>query len=1394
MTSEAVLTYLHVFISCHADQFTTAIGHEKQMVQEGCMLALSRLSVFDDIEVKKFCAAAILNLTWESSLCIRMVEEGVLLALLELAKAQHEEIRRNTSMALCRFSYERSGQLRLVQEGCVSAIISMLNSPDYETKEACVKALINIASYSGSGVAESVVQTILKISARKEQASVSLSAEAIYNLSLLTVPRGKVVEDGILDNICELSQSASDSDVKIHLATALSNFSGFQSNLEHLSQVRVLECLEDLLKFENEVVRERCAFTVANISSHPTSLKNLVLSDAVVQLVEMGQKASEAVQESIALSLSNMAATADSRQLLARFGVVSLLLHFLEESSSLTKQYAIVSLCSLMVNPAMCSELMQSNTPAVLAHLATSSHDKVKELCANALFNLSCEKSLHGYLLKDDVIKAIARLCKKFVVNKDGVEVEDDTPVNANDKTPAVLLRTQECAIACLFNLSFFDESRKVLIRVDIVKTLFQIFQRPVKNDELTKQCAGIVANLSFDVDSRARMVEDGCVRLIRKLMNSSSKDTLLCCSIACCNLAAEALEKTPILTMLIDLSSSPHAAITLTCATAFSKLASNVAFRPTLTKSPELYPALTLMMRCGIEDIQIYSAVTLCNLAVERSQRSRHIWKEGTVPDFIVNSLLRINSDSTKEICARALYNLLTHDEYRMAHIKEGVLYALVKLARLESVEIRSLCVTVLYNLSCDPAMLDILMEINVAQVITKMCEMEFSNQDIHRRLAACLMNIAMKQGNEAKLVEGGALVATLVLAEHNDAPTMRCCASVLCYLSSQRANCEAMVASGLVDVLVRMIASDDSQQNLFGLNALCNISCVPALHDRVIEESGVIQPTIRLFSASEEEHVLLGCAHTLYNLTHHVRFRKTLLQKELLDVLQIAFSRSPASPQLVDVCVQIIAILCEDPQDWSEIAAKGAVKVLRAVAPHCSPATMLHCIFALSQLARCERVGLTVLTDGALDVIASAVLSPPAVRTAAADEPTAATAAAAPHAVSAELAERCSIILRSLSTSLECLPALMEDRRLIPIIKAITADGMRKDTCKNAILTLYNVSSCKSPGLDTLVASGVIRVLIRLSTVGGPDMAPACAIALAHIKHVQKDRDRSAAEGGTEEEAPDEMEEGIMTTLLAMIDLDQASVHRVDRMALTLPANLPPLRPAEWVFIAGDTSIRLGSQLPVSWAVHNSSIDDARFVPAEPRSYLAMLSPMVPATGVTVQDKLSGSFRIMKVREDKYRIKHLDVRFLRAANAATDSSESLTDAIANAILDGLERAPTPSSSPLDASDSASAHASDSESEEVRSPSPTKKKSSAVRGALARTNSHGRNMGVLIMDRRSSKSNGHKGSKALLQPPDVKLETTSLRKKDSQRNSKLYGASSASSDGDRGGVILPRL
>eukprot|EP00644_Phytophthora_capsici_P003782 jgi/Phyca11/108694/e_gw1.15.125.1 len=1424
--------------------FSTITGHERQMVAEGCMLALSKLAVFEDMEVKRFCAAAILNLVCESVLITKMADEGVLLALLELAKAQHEEVRRHTSMSLCRFSYERAGQLRLVQEGCVSAILSMLNVPDLETKEACVKALINIASSSSTTVAESVVHVLMKLATRKDQSSAKFAAQAICNLSILSGSRAKVVEEGILDTVCELAQQAGvaaaagageDAEdggdigtIRKHLAIALCNLSGLSGNLEPLSHGRILECLEELLKCEKpREVREMCAVTIANISSFPPSLKNLALSDAVANLVEIGaHHPSNSVRENTALCLSNMTATADSRALLARFGIVSLLLRFVEEdegsdagASALAQQFAVLTMCSMLAHPAACAEILQSNMPVAIARLAARTpHDRVRDLCANALFNISCEKSLHAVLLQDETIRAVVRLCRRKGDADDDTSSAVLTPSTPASGPPTVLLRYQECALGCLLNLSFAAECRAALLRADVVTTLAKVFNKPpVKADELLRQCAGVLANLSFDAEARARMVADHGVRLLRRIMSAATasatasatsdipmsasavaiiRETLRCCATACCNLAADALEKTPILDMLIDLSASSYSPTTLTCAIAFAKLASSATHRSLLTRCAELYPALTLMMRCGVEDIQIYSAVALCNLAVEPPAAKpvgvRYVWKEGTVPDFIVNALLRINSDSTKEICARALFNLLTHDELRAAHIKDGVLYALVKLARLESVEIRTLCVTALYNLSCDPALAETLMELKVAQVITKLCEMEFSSQEIHRKLAACLTNLASEpkppsgkkvettasssSSMAVRLVESGALVALLVLCEHADPPTRHACAAALCFLSAYRVNCEAMAALGLVDVLTKklLLAPVDSetesdsdeleqrQQHEYALNALCNISCFPALHDRM-EEAGAVSQIIRVLSANttreheeiaeqEDEALILACVQTLGNLTFHTRHRRALLTHSLIPML-LSRPQSLRSPTRIgDVCAEILAALCEDSVHWHELIATGAVRVLREItevseSSSVSQVALRASIYALSQLSRCEKGGESVIADGALGIVARAL----DLGQDAGDKTLEARQ---------ETAERCAVILRALSTQGEpvCL-MLMRDVRLVPLLTAIVnacCPGRRQvQASKHVILAFYNLTSCRVSagdseeddvesegmrGLDAMVISGVVPLLIKLSSDGGSDMAPACAVALAHIKHRIKERLAmiQAQDEGLEpnrrefEEMDNLMEAGVVTALLAMFELDPAGIQRVDRLAAAMPLALPVLRAStekDWNFYHGSSTLGFEMPLPVCWDFRSSAIDDARFVPAEPRSFLSELAPVVPPSGASIQDKLYGRFQILQVRPNKCLLKLENSRFAKLASAllgptgsAASSASDLSEAIAMAIGDeagdvedsAARQGNNPRKSTIGSNAKSGAtltSADDEAGSETRMPAPVKKK-----------------------------------------------------------------------------------
>ncbi|OQS01901.1 hypothetical protein THRCLA_05666 [Thraustotheca clavata] len=1192
--------------ACSLYQLSLQVGHERGIVLEGCVPALVRLSLFDDNEVKKYCAAALVNLTCDTTLIAKMVEDGLLGGLMELSKLQHEDVRRNASLGLCRGSYERQGQLRLMQEGSVPAMISMLNSNDYETKEACIKALINIASFTGAAVSETVVHTLVKLAnSRTDLACVQFIAETLANLSILTGSRIEAVEDGILDPILQICSLFPTIEIKKSIAIALCNFSGIDSNHADLCQLHVLQCLDMLLDTPDESIRELSSVAVANLSCQPESIRSIIDSNIAIRLIQIGYTQNNLIQENISLALANLAAAEDNdRIFLTRHGVVLLILQLLRSGSILTKQYAVATLCGLMENETSRNEIVQCDAIEVIISLTNT--PKICDYCAVCLLNFSAHSDLSTYLLDP---RAIMTLLSLFT--------QEDRELSKFElKEPLVnLSKVQESCLNCLYNLSFYPSSRDFLINEGAVSSLATVFRKPCKQLELNKRCIAIICNYSFsnDMERQHRILYDDGLKLVKRLMsNTTSKEILLCASSILCNLSLLAIDQpnSPLLNMLMDLSHTAYPDISLNCAMAFSKLSSHSEHGDILAKCIELPPTLTVMMRSGIEEVQVHCATALCGLAAERGSRShnngKHLWREGTISDFIVNSLLRINSDSTKEICARVLFNVLTHEDCRVSMIKEGVLYALVKLARLESLEIRTLCVTVMYNLSCDDGLLPILKEINVAQVIAKMCESDINSDENRQKMAACLTNMTLIQGYEVRLVESDVLNAILLLCEQGGLNCLRNGASVLCSLSSQRECCEPMATLAITELLIKMISSKDGQQCLFALSALCNLSCAPGAHEK-LDEAETIAAVLRVVSESEEELILLTGVKFLHNLSSNVRYHVHLIKHQFIPIILHVFS-DEVFESVADVSAGIIATLSEDQTILNQLVNEGAVKVLRMAAASDRADTIGNCIISLCRLARGGHSGARMLEDGLFDILAAAI----------------------PAHLSVVMSERVALILRTLSTYMMCLPHMVGDTRLIPIVTAITQAGDR-DTCRHCVMLLHNITAARNHDFQSKAkASGVVPLLIQLSQVGASDIRQVSSVALAHINSELSEFDQS-----------DNYEAGLVSTLITMLDMDTTMMQKVEKIAMGIP---PPLKlePRKiWNFMSGFRSTRVLHQIPVIWSSQNTPVDERNLVPSEPRTYLSEFPHQSTERTGTIKDFVYGTCSVMRVNGDKCRVK---------------------------------------------------------------------------------------------------------------------------------------------------------
>ena len=60
-------------------------------------------------------------------------------------------------------------------------------------------------------------------------------------------------------------------------------------------------------------------------------------------------------------------------------------------------------------------------------------------------------------------------------------------------------------------------------------------------------------------------------------------------------------------------------------------------------------------------------------------------LYYPGTVTDLVVVTLLRVNSTSTKESLARALFNLLARADLRQEMVELNVFEALIQLGNIE-------------------------------------------------------------------------------------------------------------------------------------------------------------------------------------------------------------------------------------------------------------------------------------------------------------------------------------------------------------------------------------------------------------------------------------------------------------------------------------------------------------------------------------------------------------------------------------------------------------------------------------------------------------------------------------------------------------------------------------
>lgn len=122
----------------------------------------------------------------------------------------------------------------------------------------------------------------------------------------------------------------------------------------------------------------------------------------------------------------------------------------------------------------------------------------------------------------------------------------------------------------------------------------------------------------------------------------------------------------------------------------------------PMLLKDNWYFVTMIKLMRSGLLTVQRNVAQTMRNMCVD-PRCIDMLLSTDALSDLIVIALLRTSSIDIKEECGDAFYNMLCHSHSRAKLLKGDLWWAVSRLSRTESDKIRSMCIKILFELSCD-------------------------------------------------------------------------------------------------------------------------------------------------------------------------------------------------------------------------------------------------------------------------------------------------------------------------------------------------------------------------------------------------------------------------------------------------------------------------------------------------------------------------------------------------------------------------------------------------------------------------------------------------------------------------------------------------------------------
>ena len=590
-----------------------------------------------------------------------------------------------------------------------------------------------------------------------------------------------------------------------------------------------------------------------------------------------------------------------------------------------------ISLATLSSKASKRLQIVADGAIVTLVKLSRQSDRQTQLSCAAAFNSLAADRPIRPLLLAQGAVPAIVSLslcplrkikndCTRALCNL-ASSVGDEEEIVRQGAVGSLLavstssVQLMEVVLMALLNLSCVDERYS---RIDEVNDAVLHLSGFSMNGRMETMLVSCICNLTALKNNQARLVEEGCVRLLARICKLAPLHTQRLCAHAFCNLASCSRSRGKmtdqrVVPTLLELVQTNDEEVKRQCANTISRLAMDVACREKVVQQGAVAAIVEMCMQRSSNSVETdrVCAAALNTLSLDGDSSDKLV-SEGAVPALLalidggdmivrqdcahclcvlfqyeagvsimidngaVEALVKLADPTvaaTSANCALALYNLLSH-EVAAKIAGRGILPALIHLSHSNDELTKRTCAAALWELTklhgSEPK--------ELIPALIKMLRDEGSSQ-IKGDCAAALYNLAQDFDNCELMMKENCLGPLLSLVDSESFGTRVQCGAILSRLSFQKDYRGEMATSAFIRALFKLALLEPEPSELDSVtrvlktqqrivNAIYNLSCDPHARLLLLEEGA--GKFLTFFQTKPAEHIRRGCAAALCNMLH--------------------------------------------------------------------------------------------------------------------------------------------------------------------------------------------------------------------------------------------------------------------------------------------------------------------------------------------------------------------------------------------------------------------------------------------------------------------------------------------------------------------------------------------